>query len=252
MARNYIVLYGKNSISERLKSDPKSIRKIFLKDSFKVPHIEELIKKNNLPVERLTSDRLSSMWPARDLQGIIARVEKFQYAPYDTILESTVKNRSAILFLDRINDPQNLGVIIRIAACFGNFAVVIPRHGACQVNETVLHVASGGENFVPVSMVKNLSDAVIKAREKGCQIIGTLVSDDAEDIDKIAISYPLGLILGSEGKGIRQGLQKHCNIKARIPMRGAKLSFNVSMACAIFCHEISKSHIKTTGIGNKT
>lgn len=233
-------LYGKNSVFERLRTNPTSIKKVFLQDNFDVPNIEDIIKAHNIPVEHLPFRELDKMKHGKDLQGIVAKVDRFEYFHFDDLLNRPENKQSALIFLDRINDPQNLGAIIRTAACFGGFAVVIPEFEACEVTEAVLHVASGGENYVPVSMVANLSRVICKAKESGYWIVGADTSDDACDINKISLPFPLGLVLGSEGKGIRHGVQKHLDIKARIPMRGAQLSFNVSMACAIFCHEISK------------
>ncbi|NQT06827.1 MAG: 23S rRNA (guanosine(2251)-2'-O)-methyltransferase RlmB [Candidatus Omnitrophica bacterium] len=242
MAKNFIVLYGRNSIRERLKADPASVKKVFLRDNLNVSQIEELIKENNIPSERVSSERLTSMRPAKvkDLQGVLARVNRFKYAPFDELVRKSNKARKNIIFLDRISDPHNLGVIIRIAACFGDFAIVIPKFNSCEVNETVLHVASGGDNYCPICMVPNISNAIVRAKEQGYCIMGTLVGDEAADIDKIDIPSPVGLVLGSEGAGIKQGIKRHLDLKARIPMKGADLSFNVSIACAIFCHEISK------------
>ena len=135
--------------------------------------------------------------------------------------------------LDSLNDPHNLGSIIRIAACFDGFAIVIPEHGSCEVNETVIHVASGGENFVPVSIVTNLSTALIQAKKAGYWAVGTVV-DEGQDMTRTSLPFPLCLVLGAEGKGIRYGIQKHLDMKISLPMKGAQLSFNVAMACAIF------------------
>ena len=165
------------------------------------------------------------------------KYKDFQF--YD-LLNAEGGQRPVNMFLDRITDPQNLGVIIRNAACFGGIDVVIPRFRACEVNETVLHVASGGENYVRISMVANLSNAIIKAKKSGYWIMGAVLEEGAQQIDKISLPWPLGLVLGSEGEGIRYGVGKHLDIKAHIPMRGAQLSFNVTVACAIFCQEISR------------
>ena len=120
--------------------------------------------------------------------------------------------------------------------------MVIPKHDSCQINETVLHVASGGENFVPVSMVTNLSAALIEAKKEGFWAVGAVV-DGGEDINKATLVFPLCLVLGSEGKGIRPGLAKQLELKVKIPMVGASLSFNVAMACAILSYEITKQKI---------
>ncbi|MBU1007321.1 MAG: RNA methyltransferase [Candidatus Omnitrophica bacterium] len=240
MSENTMVLYGRNSVCERLKANPKSIEKVFIQDGFSSPHIERLIRQNNVPSERFSPRQLSKMKNAKDLQGIVAKVDKFSYAEFHYLLDLPKEEQLTLIFLDRINDPQNLGVIMRTAACFGGFAIVIPKFSACGVTESVLHVASGGENFVPVSMVSNISSAIIKAKKKNYWIMGAVLSDDAQEISKISLPFPLGLVLGSEGEGIRYGIDKQIDIRARIPMKGAGLSFNVAMAGTIFCHEIAK------------
>lgn len=238
--KNTMLLYGRNSVLERLKANPRSIKKIFLQDNFDVPQIQSLIREKGIPVKSMPSRNLAGIKPARDLQGIIASVDIFEYTSFKNLLKLSPGNKPTFIFLDKLFDPQNLGVIIRTAACFGGFAIVIPRFEACEVTEAVLHVASGGENYVPVSKVSNIAGAVIEAKKAGYWIMGGVLDSGAKDINEISIPFPLGLVLGSEGKGIRYGVEKQLDIKARIPMRGEELSFNVAMACAIFCHEISK------------
>ena len=233
-------LYGKNSVLERLRVSPKTVRKIILQDNFHQPEIEKLININSVPVETVSLRQLAKIKAGDNLQGIVAKVDQFQYLNFDDILSLDKAEKDTLIFLDRIFDPHNLGAIIRTAACFGKFAVVIPKFRACAVNDTVLHVASGGENYVAVSMVSNISKAIIEAKKCGYWILGAVLSDDAQDINHLSLPFPLGLVLGSEGGGLRYGVDKHLDIKARIPMEGVSLSFNVSLACAIFCNEISK------------
>lgn len=241
MVKGLMVLYGKNSVYERLKANPKSIKNISVAQGFDEKAIEDLAKKNHIPFERLPLRELEKIRPTKDLQGIIAKADQFQYVPFDDLLEISPEGQKIIpIFLDRINDPQNLGVIIRITACFGGFAIIIPEHEACAVNETVLHVACGGENYVKVCMVTNIAKAIIEAKKSGFWIVGADAGDEARDIHATTMPFPLALVMGSEGEGIRTGIQKHLDIRARIPMGGAKLSFNVGMACAIFCYEISR------------
>jgi 23S rRNA (guanosine2251-2'-O)-methyltransferase len=235
-----MVLYGKNSVFERLKTNPASIKKIFLQENFNAPAVENLIKTNKIPSERISAHDLARIKPVKGLQGIVARVDKFEYTPLSDLLARAMDEKRALILLDRINDPQNLGGIIRNLACFGGFSAIIPRFEACEVTEAVLHVASGGENYVPVAKVPNLLNAITAAKKRGYWITGATAGDDAEDINKAPFPFPLGLVLGSEGKGIRHGLLKQLDMKVRIPMGGAGLSFNVSVACAIFCHEISR------------
>jgi len=240
MAKNYMYLYGRNSITERINADPGSVRTVFLREGLSLPGLEKAAGRAGIPLERLSAGDLDKMRPQKDLQGVVARVDLYRYVPVDELLERALTENSTLVFLDRVNDPHNLGVIIRLTACFGGFSLVIPSREACQVNETVLHVASGGENFVPLASVNNLAPVMDKAKEMGFWIAGAMVDEQAEDVTSLSLPFPLGLVLGSEGGGIRKGLQKRLDIRAYIPMGGAPLSFNVNVACGIFCHEITK------------
>lgn len=239
MLKNSMFLYGKNSVLERLKANPESIRRIFVQKNFNAPHIMEIIKSANIPFKYVTEKELVRIKRADRLQGIVAETDKFAYTPFKELLNRSADKILSLIFLDSINDPHNLGSIIRITACFGGFAIVITKHSSCEVNETVIHVASGGENFISVSMVTNLSTALQEAKKAGYWAVGAVV-DGGEDINKASLPFPLCLVLGAEGKGIRYGIQKHLDMKATLPMRGAELSFNVAMACAIFAHEIAR------------
>jgi 23S rRNA (guanosine2251-2'-O)-methyltransferase len=240
MAKNYIYLYGKNSVSERIKAHPDSVRKVYMREGLALPSMEKSIAQKKVPCERLSASSLEKMRPQKDLQGVVAKVDRFEYVRCDDLINGALQGGRTLLFLDRVNDPHNLGVIIRLSACFGGFSLIIPSREACQVNETVLHVASGGENYVPIASVNNLAPAMDEAKKLGFWMVGAVVDEEAENIAEVSFPFPLGVLLGSEGTGIRKGLQKRLDIRACIPMRGVPLSFNVSMACAIFCHEITK------------
>lgn len=240
MAKNYMYLYGRNSVIERINSRPDSVRKIYIRDGLSLPDIEKETNQKKISCERLSAEALDKMRPQKDLQGVVAKVDLFEYVSGDDIVNDALEDERTLLFLDRVNDPHNLGVIIRLSACFGGFSLIIPSREACQVNETVLHVASGGENYVPMATVNNLAPVIDQAKQLGFWIVGAEVDGGAEDVSQLSFPFPLGVVLGSEGGGIRKGLQKRIDIRASIPMYGAALSFNVSMACAIFCHEITK------------
>jgi len=238
MAKKVMYLYGKNSIVERVKVNPKSIKKIYIQKNFDTPQVLKLIESARIPISYVSEKELTRVKRADRLQGIVAEVSMFAYTPFEQLLRDKVTKRSFI-FLDNLNDPHNLGAIMRITACFGDFAVIIPKHSACGVTDAVMHVASGGENYVPVSMVDNMSTSLIKAKKEGYWIVGTVI-DGGENINKVSLPFPLCLVLGSEGKGIRHGIEKQLELKVSLPMQGAQLSLNVAMACAIFCHEIDR------------
>jgi 23S rRNA (guanosine2251-2'-O)-methyltransferase len=230
-------LYGRNSILKRLEFNPQSINKIYLDDAFSDTRILNLIKKNKVFSLRLSRNEILRKKRVDNPQGIIAEVDNFSYTPLKELINKATEENSSIIVLDSISDPQNLGAILRTCACFGGFSVVIPKHDACEVNETVLHVASGGDNFVPISLVSNISTALIEIKKQGFWVAGAIV-EGGQDLYNAELLFPVCLLLGSEGKGIRQGLQNHIDLKLTLPMQGADLSFNVAIACAIFCNEI--------------
>lgn len=236
-------LYGRNSVAERLKTNPKSIKKIFLQDNLRDQDIERLIREKGIAVEKVSARELSQVKKADNLQGIAAKVDDYQYASLDDLLAGPQK--PVLLFLDRLYDPQNLGSVMRTAACFGEFAAVIPRYKACPVTEAVLHVAQGAENHISVALVSNLANAIIAAKKSGYWIMGATINKDAQVLNKISIPFPLGVVFGSEGEGVRYGIDKQIDIRASIPMKGAKLSFNVAIACAVFCYEIDRQRSQT-------
>ena len=231
-------LYGKNPVIERLKTNPQSIRKIYLQENHPdSAYIRKKASRWGLPVFIVPASRLQKM--ARDLntQGIVVEVDDFAYVPYPDLLSSAVKKKETLVFLDGITDPQNLGALIRSLACLGRFGVVLPTHDSVGVTETVLRIACGGENFVRVARVSNLSQAIVSAKEAGYWIAGSVV-ENGEDITQTELPSPVGLVIGSEQKGIRPVVQKIVDVCVTIPMAQQRMSMNVAHAAAILCYEI--------------
>ncbi|MDD2703662.1 MAG: 23S rRNA (guanosine(2251)-2'-O)-methyltransferase RlmB [Candidatus Omnitrophica bacterium] len=229
-------LYGKRSVTERLHKNPRSIKKIYIQDGMNRPDIAHLGRSKNVSVEVIKPQRFNQLVQGGvHTQGVIAEIENFRYEDLDEILER--EDKPVVLFLDRINDPQNLGSILRSCACFGGFCVVVPKFESVEVTEAVLKVACGGENYVPVCRVVNLSVAVQKAKKEGYWI-GAAVVEGGQNPRQLKLNFPFGLVVGSEGRGVRPGLVKDLDYRFTLPMQGAELSFNVAVAVSIFCYEI--------------
>jgi len=232
-------LYGRNSILERLKTNAKSVNRIFLQNQVNMPDVVGICKSQCIPIDYLAKNDFEKK--ARDIrsQGVIAEVEEFQYSYLEDVLALPKEKYPVILFLDSLNDPQNLGSILRTAGCFGGFAVVLPKHDSVEVTEAVLRVAQGGENYVPVIKVTNLAVAVDKAKKAGYWVSGA-VMEGGDSLTDTSLNFPLGVIIGSEGFGIRPGLINHIDFKITLPMKGAALSFNAAVAAALFCYEVTR------------
>ena len=232
-------LYGKNSVLERIAIKPASIKCIFLQKNFEDSRVLDRIAAASIPTKCVSEKELTKIKRADRLQGIVAEVESFRYTPFEELVHGPAYKGYSCICLDTVQDPHNLGSIVRICACLGKFSVLIPKHRSCEVNDTVMHVASGGENFVPISMITNTVTALLKLKEAGYWVCGAVV-EGGESIERTSLPFPLCLVLGSEGAGIRYGVDKHLDLRVSLPMEGAPLSFNVATACAIFCYEIHK------------
>lgn len=234
-----IRLYGRNQVAERLKVHPKTIQKIICKQNSGHDFIRQLAIKNNINLVCLPEKEFDSLSDNANNQGVIAQIQDFQYEQLQDILQLPNENKLTLIALSNITDPQNLGSILRTAACFGKFALVIPKHRSVSVNETVLKIACGGENYVPVIQVTNLIPVIKKAKDAGYWVAGTVVEDGA-DITGFKFQFPLCLVIGSEDKGIRAGIMPHVDFKVTLPMPGAGLSLNAAVAAAVFCYEVTR------------
>jgi len=232
-------LYGKNSVLERIKVAPGTIRKIYLQKKTNLSEIVKHLKENNLKFESVEKKWFNQNYPGIHTQGILAEIDEFEYAAYETIIKKCINKEAFPVFLDSVTDPQNLGAIVRTLACMGKFSIVLPEHNSAQINETVIRVANGGENYVLIARIPNIATAVSRLKEKDIWVIGADVGGQ-EDIIDAELNFPLAIVMGSEGKGIRPGIKKHLDFELSISMEGSDLSYNVSIATAIFCYEVRK------------
>lgn len=231
-------LFGKRPVLERLKANPQTISKIFTERGFSDEEIFKIARKKRISIERVDSRRFYKLTRGINAQGIVAETEDYFYDDFDEIVSLEDTKKPVLVFLDEITDPQNLGSIMRTLACLGGFCIILPKRDSVGVNETVLRVASGAENYVPVCQVSNLSNAIQKAKKAGYWIAATVV-EKGQNPRSAGLRFPLGIIFGSEGQGIRPILERQADYRLTLPMKGAGLSFNVAIAAAVFCYEIA-------------
>lgn len=236
-------LYGKKQVLERLQANPKSIKKIYFKTGKGDAKVLNLAQKTKVACFYLDNSQFAKISGHYNSQGVIAEVNEFVYVELETILALPDHKKYTLIALSNITDPQNLGSVLRTLACFGEFAIVLPRHRSVKISETVLKVACGGENYVPVIQVGNLIAMLNRIKQAGYWVTGSVVSS-GEDITEFTFPFPLCLVIGAEDKGIRRGLIPHLDFKLTLPMPGEELSLNAAVATAIFCYEISKQRKK--------
>ncbi len=235
-------LYGKRPVLERLKTAPKTIRALILQQDTDAAELVKAAQSAGITFFSKNRHEFSRLAPELHTQGVLAEVEDFRYAEIEDLLRQA-EPRPTLILLDRVTDPQNFGAILRTLACLGGFAVVLPRHESVEVNETVLRIACGGENHVPVARVTNLVQACQAAKETGYWIAGAVPAEGAP-LHTADWPTPLALVLGSEGTGIRPGLEKQLDLKLSLPMPGAPLSFNVATAAALIGYEVTRRRLQ--------
>ena len=233
-------LYGRNPVLERIKSNPRSIKRIFVEHGHPdSAYVNQKAKQFGLPVTMVPASKMLKL--ARDVnsQGLLAEVEGFSYLPFPDLLAQAKEKHGTLVFLDELNDPQNLGGIMRSLGCLGHFYIVLPTHHSVEVTETVLRVSCGGDNYVAVAKVANIAVAITKAKEEGFWIAGSVVKN-GEDLTKTQFQFPLGIVIGSEQKGIRDVIVKHLDLAVTIPMAHDRMSFNAAHATTILCYGIAR------------
>lgn len=233
-------LYGKNPVLERIKANPKTINKIIVQEGHvDAGYIKSKASKWGIAFQLVPQSKIQKIARGINSQGVLAEVEDFRYADYGELLERVERENLSLVFLDGLMDPQNLGAIIRSLACLGEFAVVLPRKDSVDMTDAVFRVASGGDNYVSVAKVANLSHAISEAKKHGISIVGA-VTEEGEDLTQVNFMFPVGLVIGSEQKGIRDIVKNQLHVKVTIPMKQPRLSFNAAQATTILCYEIAK------------
>jgi 23S rRNA (guanosine2251-2'-O)-methyltransferase len=239
------IIYGINPVSEILRSEGGNVRKIILAEGRKGEDVKKILglaSARGIAVEVRGREALDRQAGTAAHQGVLCLCGEFAYAG----LEEIIANRhpafpaSLVLLLDGVEDPQNLGSLIRTAHCFGANGVVIPRDRAAGITPAVIKASAGATGHIPVARVVNITQSIEFMKENGFWIYGADASSDC-DAGSVRFEGNVGLVMGSEGKGIRPLVRKHCDVLLSIPLFGRIDSLNVSVAAGILLHEIRRS-----------
>jgi 23S rRNA (guanosine2251-2'-O)-methyltransferase len=242
-------VYGAGPVRELIARRPASLRAVWVDPqragrttSDPIAAIVVAARTAGIRVEdrdRKALDR--AVGPDARHQGVIAWLGAFAYAELEALLPAT--GAALIVALDGVEDPRNLGAILRSAYLLGADGVIIPEHRAAAVTATVAKTSAGASELVPIAQVGNLVRALDQLRELGLWRVAVAATGDAQPIAAIDAALPLCLVLGAEATGVRPLVAKHCDFHAMIPMaedRGAIGSFNVSVAAALALYEIHR------------
>lgn len=234
---------GRNPVAEALRSG-RQIDKIYVKRGDKQGSIIPIIrqaKKQGIIVSEVDAAKLNEMSETKNHQGVIALVSPVEYADIDDVLElAREKNEPPfIVILDRINDPHNLGSVIRTANCAGAHGVVIPRHDSVTVTATVEKAAAGATAYTPVVRAANLAKTIDYLKENGVWVTGADAAGD-RSLFEADLKGGVAIVVGSEGEGISRLVAEKCDFLVKIPMKGNVNSLNASVAAALMIYECAK------------
>ena len=230
-----MLVYGRNVAKDILKKGEK-VEKIFLQENFNDKEIISLIENSKIVVFYKKKREIDNLCSGVH-QGILLFIPDYQYSNINTFLN---KNEEKVVILDHIEDPHNLGAIIRTCEAAGIKSVIIPKDRQVQVNATVMKTSVGTLDNVNIVQVTNLSNTIDKLKENGYWIVGTALKDsvDYRDID---YTGKIALIVGNEGTGISNLVMKKCDFIAKIPMYGETNSLNASVATGIMLYEMIRN-----------
>lgn len=229
-------VYGKN-VARDLLSGNNSIKEVFLQENFNDKEIIDLLKIKNIPIKYRTKKQIDDLCGGLN-QGIILSIPDYQYNNLNSIINSN--NDDVIVILDHIEDPHNLGAIIRTCEAAGIRSIILSKNRQVQVNATVMKTSVGtlqNMNLVSVSSIANCIDTL---KENGYWIVGTSLKNsiDYRDVD---YSSKVAIVIGNEGSGISKLVEKKCDFLVKIPMYGKTNSLNASVAAGIMIYEVIRN-----------
>lgn len=236
---------GRNTVMEAFRAG-KTIDRLFVLDGCQDGPVKSIVreaKKTDCIITYVKKERLDQMSETGKHQGVMAYAAAYEYAEVDDILKAAQEKGEPpfIILLDNIEDPHNLGAMIRTAHQAGAHGIIIPKRRAVGLTATVAKVSAGAINYLPVAKVTNLSVTIDELKEKGLWF--ACADMDGELMYKLNLKGPIGLVIGSEGEGVGRLVKEKCDFVAKIPMFGQVDSLNASVAMGVMAYEIVRQRL---------
>ncbi|HHU31031.1 MAG: 23S rRNA (guanosine(2251)-2'-O)-methyltransferase RlmB [Bacillota bacterium] len=234
-----MMIAGRRPVLETLKAGT-DVRRLFLQKGTRgdiIREILDLARERNLAVSFREKSFFSRHAPVRNHQGVMAEVQPFRYASFEQLLENKGTEPLFLLILDHIQDPQNLGALVRTAYAAGCHGLILPERRAAEMTPAAIRAAVGAAEHLPVARVVNLARCLDECKAAGLWVYGA----DAEG--KLLYTTgdykePVALVIGSEGKGLSRLVREKCDFLVRLPMKGKLSSLNAAAAGAVLCYEV--------------
>ncbi len=246
MGYTEFTIEGRNAVMEALRAG-KPIDKLFVLDGCQdgpVSSIKREAKKKDVMIKYVTKERLDQISETGKHQGVIAYAAAYEYAELDDVFaKAAEKNEDPfIIILDNIEDPHNLGAIIRTANLAGAHGVIIPKNRAVGLTATVARTSAGALNFTPVVKVTNITQTIRELKDRGLWFV--CADMGGTEMYKLNLKGPIGLVIGNEGEGVSRLVRENCDMIASIPMKGDIDSLNASVAAGVLAYEIVRQRLQ--------
>ena len=240
MGYHEFTIEGRNAVLEAFRSG-KTIDRLFVLDGCQdgpVLTIKREAKKQDTLIRYVDKERLDQLSETGKHQGVIAYAAAYDYAEVEDILNAAKEKNEApfVILLDNIEDPHNLGAIIRTAHQAGAHGIIIPKNRAVGLTATVARTSAGALNYLPVAKVTNLSKTIEDLKKEGLWFAAADM--DGQEMYDANLTGPIGLVIGSEGEGVSRLVKEKCDFIVSIPMKGQIDSLNASVAAGVLCYEI--------------
>ncbi|MFQ6792835.1 23S rRNA (guanosine(2251)-2'-O)-methyltransferase RlmB [Thomasclavelia sp.] len=233
-------IYGKNTILEALKGD-KRVYAVYVQNNFKDNKIIELCQKRNVPCHQVNKNEFIKKIGNVTHQGVMASIEGYRYYSIDEIINAIPKGKQPLLLmLDGLEDPHNLGAILRTCDAVGVDGVIIGKNRSVGLNGTVAKVSTGAIDHVKVAQVTNLSRTLEELKKRSFWVVGCDL-DQSQDYRQVDYNMPVVIVIGSEGFGISRLVKKNCDFNVVLPMVGHVTSLNASVATAVILYQVYNS-----------
>lgn len=235
-----LYIYGRKPIEEALLADPKNVKMVYFKESIKegeLVEIRKFLSRYKIPISKVPENKLISLVGDVNTQGFVAELKAFKSTDFADWIQTIEKESNPLVFvLDELEDPHNVGAIIRVAAAAGASGVIMSKHRQAPITSTVFKTSAGTASKLPIIVVSNTNDAIKKLKDEKFWVIG-LDAEEKKDIWHENFDAPVAVVVGNEGRGIRESTKNACDYLLSIPMEAGVESLNASVSAAIVAYE---------------
>ncbi len=248
------VVYGRHAVAELLKTHPDRIAKVYVQINARDKRLLEILitaKRNRISIGKASNQKLSDLAKTNKHQGVVAIASDIQFLEVEDVLNQPRSKPFFLLLLDAIEDPQNLGAIIRTAEAAGVDLIILPRDHSAPINSTVHKAAAGAVSHARIARVTNLAQTIHLLKKKNVWVVGTDV-EGKKNYTEFDYTMDVAIVIGSEGKGMRRLVYESCDEIVRLPMFGKTESLNASVAAGIMLYEVVRQRQAKEQVAKET